>query len=424
MWGKSFLGNRNMGRFLIFCSDFGSRILLQAIYFIFISRALGAAGLGVFASLTAMTTLAACFSGLGTEQILIVKSSLDGFEIRQHFGRALLTTALTFVPLFLLALLATHFLLQGTVGIQYAILVIVSDLLFTRLVSVGAACLYVKHKIFLQTVVNNAPFICKVALAAGAYLFAGDISIDTWCLLYAIGSIFGGVLAYLITVLQIGNPVFERKLGHLGDGLLFSLEYASLAAFRDLDKPVVNVALGSAATGAYAAAFRVVDTSCVPVRAFLQSTYIQYFAVARRGHRAAVTYSIRNGWRIALIGAALGVMLLVVAPYVPKILGASYANSIEVIWYLALYPVLLGVTAVGSDVLRALGLQKARLVAIGLTYLAYLPSIYIGATSFGLIGAATARIFTQALALVLTWAIVFVAARRSGPAIDVPVNAA
>lgn len=412
-------------RYALFCGDFGSRLVLQAAYFLFISRLLGPSGFGQFASLTSITALAACFSGLGGDQLIIIRSSENDYDLRSEIGRALVTLVYTLLPVAIITLAVSRFVTGGGVSYLALIAVILSDTIFSKTVSIVSAAFYTSGRIALQWFINVLPLFMRMAAAALTAVIWDNATVEIWCYSYAVSTLVSGLIAAGVLLRFIGLPRMVTRVQYWMDGVLLSMEFASLAAFRDVDKPIVNTTLGSTAAGIYTVAFRVVDMACVPIRAQLQSLYIRYFAEVKKSRRGALRFGARNAAVVALMGVAIGGGTIVVAPLLPRVVGAKYDSAVHVIMLMSCYPVLLGVTAIGSDLLRALKMQKLRLMFLTITYALYVPVIYVGSHVGGISGAALARMAVQALAAVLTWAaVIWVLLRGQEPVADAEPTAA
>ena len=100
------------------------------------------------------------------------------------------------------------------------------------------------------------------------------------------------------------------------------------------------------------------------------------------------------------MSVAVAAGLLIGAPVVPRILGQAYEPAVPIMRALALYPLLLAMSAMSADLLRALSLQKARLAVTLFGAITYVPTVWIGAALMGVQGAAFARTGSQLIIVV------------------------
>ncbi len=213
---------------------------------------------------------------------------------------------------------------------------------------------------------------------------------------------------------DLGRPVFTIVREDLRLSGLYCLEFLSIGSMKDLDKPVVVHSLGADFGGQYAAGFRIIDAASAPVRAFLYATYTRHFRHAEAGRENSVAFGLKL--LPVAIGLALPVAigLFVIADYVPLVLGEDFAGTPLVLKCLAFYPLLMGFSGIGADILRAIGLQKIRMALLIVTSLALIPVIWFGASIGGLAGAALLRFALQVVLTIVTWWIILRHRKRAG----------
>ncbi|WP_152045236.1 lipopolysaccharide biosynthesis protein [Aureimonas psammosilenae] len=390
------------GNFFVYATDYGLRIVVQLGYFLIISRSLGPAGYGTFAGFTAITAFVSTFVGIGCDQVLIRHVARDGIPFGQAFGNALTSVLISLpvlLPLVVVATLMLHF--EG-LPLDAILMVAVAELVLYRLVSLCNACFQAHEKARQQFVINVSVLIIRLIAAFMAWQFFDPLTLQIWSAWYLAGAVVAVCLALGMVLTQLGRPVLVLKPCDLGDGFIYALEFASIAGLRDLDKPLVVQTLDATAGGHYTAAFRIVDTACVPIRALLSATYTRYFHHSRKGTSEAFAFARKVLPVMGGVSLAVGLGLLVGAPFVPLLIGEQYREAVPIIQILCLYPFTLGVSAMGGDVLRALGMQKARMIVMIFSTVTYLPMVWVGATYLGIAGAAVARLVSQILLLAAT----------------------
>ena len=400
---------------LVYGADFALRIAVQFGYFLVISRALGAGGYGAFVSLTALTFLASAFSGFGAEQVLIRRVARDGSPHGEALGNALAATVLSWVVVVPLALGLVALLNVGGLHAAVVLPVVVADVVLLRFVTLANACFQAREEGRPQLLINVAASVLRLGAAGLAWWLTPDLDLATWVLWYVAAAGASALLAAGVVLARLGRPRPAFHPADMRDGAIYALEFASMAAVRDLDKPVVAETLGAEAAGVYAAAFRIVDTACVPVRALLRATYTRYFHHGREGVAATLGFARRVLGPMAAVSLAVAALLVALAPVVPRLIGDDYASSVPIIRWLALYPLLLGLSAMGADVLRSLGRQRARVVVMLVSVLLYVPLVWWGARLFGPEGAAAARTASQLLLFAVTALVVARVSRDGGP---------
>ena len=400
------------GNFLVYSLDFSLKIVVQLGYFIVISRALGVAGYGLFASVAAISMLATTFVGMGAEHVLIRRVARDGTPFSIALGNAITAMAVTLPVLVPLAVLSALWLGLEGLTLTAVLLIVLADLGPAKAINLAMLAFQSQEMARPQFVLNILTSVLKLAAALGAYLLVEDLTLELWGWWYAGSLTVAGAFSLLYLFIKLGRPKFAFYPRDMGDGFIYSLEFASMAALRDLDKPVVADTLGPAAAGSYTAAFRLVDTSCVPIRALLRTTYVRYFHAGGESLEAALTLAKRVLPIMVGMAVVLGAGLLVGASFVPWLLGAEYEPAVSIIRWMAAYPLILGLSSMGADMLRGLNLQRERLVVMVLTTVTYVPMIWAGTQIYGAEGAAIARILSQSFLLVATGFIIWRVARR------------
>jgi O-antigen/teichoic acid export membrane protein len=165
--------------------------------------------------------------------------------------------------------------------------------------------------------------------------------------------------------------------------------------------------LGAEAGGIYTAAFRVVDSACIPVRALLLATYTRYFSHAKIDTRAAVAFGFRILPAGLAISGILGICLYAFAWIVPLIIGPSYEGAVPVIKWFAIYPAIILLSGAGMDLLRSIGLLGPRLRITLFSIVTYLPLCWIGAIFGGVTGVTIARNLSQVVLAAMTWLTIY-----------------
>ena len=320
---RTILKSKITENYFFYSLDYGLRIVVQLGYFAIISRSLGAAGYGIFASISAISILAAVFSGLGSEQVLVRRAAGEPAAFPDAFGHTLICIACSIVPVSAICFLVLQFMNTGGIAWWAVVLFVMSETLFTKLTYLANACFMVHEVAGRQFVINITVSSVKLAGAALAWTLSSPLTLEAWSGWYFASLGVGAAFAMALVLWELGAPRFTFYSGDLRDGLQYALEFASVVALRDLDKPLVVETLGAEAGGLYTAAFRVVDSAFIPIRALLLATYTRYFSHAKVDTRAAVAF----GYRILLPGLAvsafLGVCLFAFAWTIPHIIGPS-----------------------------------------------------------------------------------------------------
>jgi O-antigen/teichoic acid export membrane protein len=169
------------------------------------------------------------------------------------------------------------------------------------------------------------------------------------------------------------------------------------------------------ATGAYGAAYRLMDVAFLPVRSVLIAAYARFFQHGAQGVQATARY----GRRLLTLGIGYGVVTAIAfyaaAPLLPMILGRDYEEAVGAVRWLALVPLLKTVHYFGADALTGAGYQGTRtlvlLIVAGGNFLLNLWLI----PAYSWRGAAIATIVSDGMLGVIIWLTLWYLVRTARP---------
>lgn len=386
--------------------NFGLQLVIQLGFFMLISRTLGAQGYGVFVSITSVSIIAALVIGLGSEYLLVQRVAVDPKSFPLYFGHSLVMMALTFPFVAVPTIAFLHYLVGDTIALLPLCIISLSDLVFTRLIVLSANAYMAFDRAHRQLFINVFAAALKLLALVAAALMVPGLTVDGWAWWFFASGAISAAVAMAFVVRDLGRPVLRVVRADLKLSGLYCIEFLSIGSMKDIDKPVVVHALGAEAGGQYAAGFRIIDAASAPVRAFLYATYTRHFRNAASGRGASVAFGLKLLPVATALAIPVAVFLFLIADYIPWVVGADFADTPDVVKALALYPLLMGLSGVGADILRAVGLQTIRMSLLIITSLALVPVVWFGATTGGLIGAALMRFALQVVLVIVTWAIV------------------
>jgi O-antigen/teichoic acid export membrane protein len=146
----------------------------------------------------------------------------------------------------------------------------------------------------------------------------------------------------------------------LREGSFFAISTSAQTIYNDIDKTMLARLSTFSATGVYAAAYRIIDTSLTPVRSLVSAAYPQFFRVGTQGIDATYSYAKRLIRKALVFGALDFAALMLVAPLMPRILGPMYADVAPAIQLLALIPLMRCVHWFLADALSGANAQIVR----------------------------------------------------------------
>lgn len=393
----------------------------QGLQFVIVARALGATEFGRLAAILAINSVLVPFSGLGSNNITIMRLARGSSEAPLCYGNSLMMGCLSGFALIGLALFASMTFLGSMASPGVILIFGIADFILSF--SIGAAaCVFFgldKHRYAsrFQSLQAFSRLCC-----AGAFVSLHKLGVfSTWSALYAqiwgwfylLGSLIAAVMVYKMTVAQIGRPQyhFKKAVHDIKTGVFYSVSVAAMSVYTDIDKAVLARVATTEINGAYTAAYRVIAMSYAPVRALLTAMQARFF----RDGAHSVGAAVRSASRVAMYATAycllLGLMMQFVVPIIPLILGKSYALSGEILSRLAFLPLFLMLQDVFSTALTGSDRQHLRsFVQVAAALLCFFLNMSL-APQYGWMGATVATYATQVLLAAMVVGVIFYSVR-------------
>ena len=188
-----------------------------------------------------------------------------------------------------------------------------------------------------------------------------------WSAVYLLTMIFGAVLGLAWVHMSVGRPrlALGDIRGEFIEGLYFSVGLSAENIYNDIDKTMLARMATLDAVGIYAAAYRIIDISLIPVRSLLSASYPGFFRAGQEGIGGAIRYMRRLLPKSAGYSFLAFFCLTAGAPVVPHIFGSQYARTVEAIRWLALLPLLKTVHFFLANTLTSSGYQGLRTLIQG-----------------------------------------------------------
>ena len=320
----------------------GARLLIQAAYFIIIARCLGPGQYGAFIAATALMAVMSPFVGLGYGSLLIKNVSRDRLLFSEYWGNGLIITVASGSILSFLAMAVCRLVLPRSIPMLVIVLIGVSDLIFMKLLDLGALAFQSVERLSGNARLNVLASLTRLIGIAGLALAVSHPGVLAWSAVYLAGSIAAGLIAVAWVTFSLGIPklALHRIRGEGAEGFFFSVSLSAQTIYNDIDKTMVARLATLEAAGVYAAAYRLIDVAFIPVRALLSAAYPGFFRIGKDGLGATIRHTRRLLVRIIPYPLFASMALLLGAPLVPHILGHQYADITEALRWLALLPVL------------------------------------------------------------------------------------
>jgi O-antigen/teichoic acid export membrane protein len=340
----------------------GLRIALQAVYFVLIARILGARGYGAFAGVVALSAVLASFSGWGAG-FLIIKSTArrpDRFPV--YWARALLLVGISGAALTVGAMALSALLLPETIPPAVVLAVAVADLFFAPLVLICAQSFQAFQRLRETAMMFVLLAICRLTAALLMWRLVASPSPEDWAIFYVASSAAAAALCVVYVWKALGAPRLAGAgtASELREGFSFSLSLSAQRANNDIDKTLLVRLSTLEAAGVYSAVFRLVEVALMPVTALLAAAYARFFQHGEHGLVPSLQFARRLLMPALGYAVAAGGAIYLLAPLIPTILGADYAETVTAARWLAVLPVLATLYTVPGHALTGAGHQHAR----------------------------------------------------------------
>ncbi|CAM3331855.1 polysaccharide biosynthesis protein [Brevibacillus invocatus] len=340
----------------------GVKLVLQMAYFVIIARTLGAHGYGLFMGVVTLVAIMAPFSSLGRGELLVMNVSRDKTVFREYLGNALLMTLISGIVLTAVTVTLGRLFLPDTINPLVILWVALSDLICYRVFNISGQSYQAFERLKRTAQLNMLMGGVRLSGAATLAWMNTEQNIELWGFLYLMTTLVMMLAALILVIKELGRPVMNiRKLiREVKEGAYFSISMSSLVVYSDIGKTML-VRYGSADhAGIYAAASRIVDVALTPIYSLMSASFSRFFQEGKNGIARSVGYAKRL-IPFALIYAAIAWLILyLMAPILPWILGEDYLFAVEAIRWMAVVPLFKGIHIFAADALTGAGFQGWR----------------------------------------------------------------
>jgi O-antigen/teichoic acid export membrane protein len=338
-----------------------AKLAIQAIYFILMARNLGPHQYGAFVAVTAAASIVSPFVGNGSGILMIKNVARDRSLFAEYWGNALLINFVSGVVLSVGVAIGCLAFLPNSISSSVIVQVVIAEVILGRFVEV--ACWAFQSVELLSWTASINVFATFMRLVGIAVIVAiHHPTLMAWSIAYLVTSAVSALAGVACVLWRLGRPALAlgRIPGELREGFYFSTGLSAQTIYNDIDKTMLARLGTFGDTGIYAAAYRLIDVSFIPVRSLLAAAYPGFFRSGNNGIAASLGYAKRLLPRAVVYSAAVAAGLLLAAPLVPAILGPGYARTTEALRWLALLPVLKTLHYFVADSLTGAGHQGLR----------------------------------------------------------------
>ena len=325
----------------------GLRNLAQAVIFLIVARVLGAADYGAFAAVLTLSTAFGCFSGWGTQILMVrdVSRNLDCFAAA--WGRTLAAIVLSAPILVALYIPFAWAVLPDGISLTVIGLIGLADIVFAP-IGQSAIMAYQGHeRLGRAAQLSLMPVLPRLAgallLLPLALVLPDPMRLKAWAVVYAVTAIAAILYARKMVRKDLGRPskpAWLDLLGALREGWTFAFGAAAVKIYADIDKTMLARLATMEVAGAYSAGYRVADLATVPVLSFISAAMPRFFRSGMSGVPAALAFTYRNIPAPLVYCIIAGLGLYLSAGILPLLLGEDYVDAVPVLRWLVWLPAL------------------------------------------------------------------------------------
>ncbi|MGH1489330.1 MAG: lipopolysaccharide biosynthesis protein [Acidimicrobiales bacterium] len=320
---------------------------------------------GELGSLLALVFPALSVGSIGSHFLLLRRSS-QGEELAEAWNRAITVGFIGPLAAAGLMIVLRPVLLPNVDAWAY-VLVFVGNLPFYWLNEL-AVYLGVGSGRMKQAAQVRAILVFFRFLALAWFALWGDGGLTDWAMASTLSFAAGGLGAVFFVSRVFGlRPRFVRGVHtDLRPGMPFSVNSANESLVDASDRWLLGRFDHKADAALYTLGARIIQFGYLPLRILLRAYDAEMFAAGKYGIRSVLPVTrrmIKPGMGVAV---AVGLGFLLLAPAVPWIAGPEYEESVEVIRFLAILPMIRMVQYLAGNTLSAADRQPWRMVAAGL----------------------------------------------------------
>ncbi|MBS7350131.1 MAG: hypothetical protein KIG95_08270 [Comamonas sp.] len=311
------------------------RALAQVATIVLLARVLSGQTYGEFVAVIAVAGFATPLVGLGLAHMVLRNAARDPAAAPWYLRRALLAWGWTIVPLAVAAVCLALLLLPKGLPVIAVGAAVTVELLAASLTELAARYRQAQHRPHSYGFINaGLPMIRLLALGL-LVIIAQSIDIATLLWTYTATS-----LGYLALLWPVVRPAPTSTIASaaeampLTSGLPFSTSALAMRLQGEFNKPVLAHA-GFGLAGTYNIAQRAVDMASLPLLALQEALWPRLYA-----QKKPLQQLRRTGAALLLLAAGMGGLIWLLAPLLPVLVGAQYADAIHVLRLLAWLPLL------------------------------------------------------------------------------------
>lgn len=336
--------------------------------FYVLARSLGVATYGVYAAVVAVVHIGASVAELGVNQLAVRAWSRTG-ALLEPWGMSI-GTHVVGGALLALVLVALQPLVSPAAGRDVVALLAFGEIALTG-TAVGAVifCEAI-GRASLGTRIRVATSLLRLA-ALGSFLLLPAQSLRAWAVTSLVFALLAFVVGLLVLAAALGGHARPSLVprADVGRGLGFGANRLLVTAQNDVDKVILAANGMDLATGIYAAGYRIVTLSGLPLTGVVAGTLGRFFVAGEESLAVARTLAGRVTRVALLLTAPVGLALFLLAPLLTIVMGDDFGESVTAVRLLAFLPCVKAMQVFPANALSGADLHAQRVALLVATTL-------------------------------------------------------
>jgi O-antigen/teichoic acid export membrane protein len=338
-----------------------ANFLMQAIFFLLLTRLLGVNEYGIFSGALALITLATPYSSLGTGMLFMRYVTTDRSQAGLYWGNALVvTTSMT-----LLIAVVFYFVGPAIAHTQSHLIfcvLAIANCLFSQVSDLGNIVFQTFEKMRYAAALS---FLANLVRVLSLLVMRAALHQAT-ALQWSVGILIASGIAAAATLVWVRRETGPLRIDlglvkrHSLEGLGFSFAGTTQNAYNDIDKTMLSHYGLNRENGLYSLAYRMVDFASAPIIAIDTAILPRLFQRSRQSLARTFRLAFRSAGLAALIGLVVAVGILFIAPWVLRLVPKSFAGAMTALRWLCWLPPLRAIHRLTGGALTASGRQSWR----------------------------------------------------------------
>jgi O-antigen/teichoic acid export membrane protein len=367
---EELLGRLGVGRLgrnaLLSTIGLGVRAIVQAGYLLVLSHWMGASGYGLFAGSVSAAILISPLSGWGIAVVLTQRVARDSSDSAAAWATAVIQVFVTGTVLTGVLMFGSSLLLVDRLDYTSMCVLGIAELIALPLAQVATGLCIALDRGATAAVLMCVVPVCRLLFVVSGMLWDVDGLPSHVAWLHFGGSVIGALVAFGLVAHVQGSPGWGRReplRETLRDGSGYAAGALVTTSYLEVDKVLLLQMLGATVAGTYTVAFRVMSVFALPVSALIGAALPRLFAQhgSPAGSRTLRVVTL-SGLGYAVVATLIAIAI---SPWMPRVFGASFAESSRYLLLLAPWTVLYALHQAGATGLTAFDRQFHRVCIEG-----------------------------------------------------------